>query len=154
MGGPTKTLARVLQNLEGARPNPHVQVKSLANDRLGARGIPKSRTLRSCINRGIDAESKKSAVIVGPSYEANCDCPTLEQFDRMLASLGGVPHRPRARGQFRKQYAALLLECRALEDETNWCRVGWDPARRTINATNFPEVTFQCLLNPSDFLPP
>ena len=29
-----------------------------------------------------------------------------------------------------------------------------DPVRRTINATNFPEVIFQCLLNASDFLPP
>jgi hypothetical protein len=55
--------------------------------------------------------------------------------------------------------AALLLECRALDDEMNWCRVGCsdltrDPARRTINATNLPEVIFQCLLNASDFLPP
>src|SRR5262249_48141177 len=71
----------------GARFNPDVQGKSLANDGLSARGIPKSRSLRSCINRGIDTESKKSAVIVGPSYEPNCDRPTLEQLDRMLASL-------------------------------------------------------------------
>jgi len=28
------------------------------------------------------------------------------------------------------------------------------PARRSINFTNFPEVIFQCLSKPSDFLPP
>ena len=67
-----KRLAPRRKPRAGARFNPHVQVKSLTNDGLGARGIPKSRSLRSCINRGIDAESNKSAVIVGPSYEANC----------------------------------------------------------------------------------